>query len=158
MKKHFFLAAILTMVFSVFLVQPVEAQSLSIERQGDNAVKVTFDAPVDSLSLVTSDWFTVGPYISHSLVTYPVSYTKIQSSTLNKPFVTVIVEGSNDQENVLAVDTVGTVSDSLETLYSGTTDFNNKKFWYYRVKYKGEAGNRPDCIVKTDLLFIRPKQ
>lgn len=161
MLKSKFAFAYFFVLATLFLFQPfTPAQTLEIEKQ-DNAVMVSFDADVDSIITVTSDWFSIPEYLSHSLYTYPVSYTKIQSSVAGKPHITVTVERSNDQTNVIAADTIGTVGDSLETLYSGTANFNNGKSWYYRFKYVGTGtgnyANKSDATLKTHLVFIRPK-
>lgn len=161
MLKPKFSFAFILMLAGMFLLSIVTpAQTLEIEKI-DNAVIVTFDADVDSLTTVTSDWFAIPEFLSHSLYTYPPNYTKIQSSAAGKPHITVTIEGSNDQTNVVIVDTVGTVGDSLETIYSGSTNFNNKKFWYYRYKYTGTGtgvfANKSDATLRTDLVFIRPK-
>lgn len=161
LKQKFSFAYFLILV--AFFLAPIftPAQSLSIDKS-DNAVIVSFDAEVDSAATVTSDWFSIPEYLSHSLYTYPVSYTKIQSSTLNKPHITVTVERSNDQTNVIVADTIGTVGDSLETLYSGTANLNDGKSWYYRFKYTATGthpfDNAVDATLRTDLVFIRPKQ
>lgn len=161
MLKQKFSFAYFFILAALFLM-PIftPAQTLDIERN-DNAVKISFDADVDSLTTVTSDWFAIPEYLSHSLITYPPNYTKIQSSADGKPHITVTLEGSNDQTNVVIVDTVGTVGDSLETIYSGNTNLNNKKFWYYRYKYTGTGtgafANKSDATLRTDLVFIRPK-
>lgn len=150
----------LIIIFALLaLVTP--AQKINIDKN-DNAVLITMEANVDSLSTVTSKWFSIPEYLTHSLYTYPVNYTKMQNSVSGKPYITVTVEGSNDQVNVAVIDTIGGVQDSLETLYSGNTNFNNKKFWYYRIKFKGESKsgslkNRKDATLRTDLLFVRPK-
>lgn len=152
-----FLAALLMMVF----IEP-QAQNTTVKQErGDNSVLLSFSTNVDSLTTVTSKWFSIADLLSHSLYTYPISYTKIQSSVLDKPHITTTIEGSNDQVNVAVVDTIGTVGDSLETLYSGTIDLNNKKFWYYRIKHTGTGtgvfANKRDAIIRTDLIPIRPK-
>lgn len=160
LKKNF----VLSIFISLMLCFTLEAQTTTIEKDGDNAIKVTFDSDVDSLDTVTSDWFTLPGYIAYSSYDYPVHFTKIQTSTAGKPYVTATLEGSNDQVNIVVVDTIGTIVDSLETLYSSTINLNNKKLWYFRVKHKGESvptsdqKNRSDTVVKTDLLFITPKQ
>lgn len=161
MFKSKFSFAFILMLAGLFLFSITSpAQTLDIEKN-DNAVMVSFDADVDSLTTVTSDWFSIPDYLSHSLYTYPVSYTKIQSSVLGKPHITVTIERSNDQTNVIVADTIGNVGDSLETLYSGTANLNNGKSWYYRLKYVGTGtgafANKSDATLKTDLVFIRPK-
>lgn len=161
MLKSKFSFAYFFVLAMLFIFQPfAPAQTLEIDKN-DNAVMVSFDAEVDSIITVTSDWFAIPEYLSHSLITYPPNYTKIQSSTAGKPHITVTLEGSNDQTNVVIVDTVGTVGDSLETIYSGNTNLNNKKFWYYRYKYVGTGtgafANKSDATLKSQLVFIRPK-
>lgn len=147
---------------SLFLCQTFAvAQSVDIER-GENSALITFQSDVDSAETVTSDWFSVKDIIPYSLYTYPVNYTKIQSSTLRVPKITVTIEGSNDQTNVVIVDTIGTVGDSLETLYNGNVNFNDKKFMYYRYKYTATGthpfDNATDAVLRTDLLFTGPKK
>ena len=157
-KSKISFAFILILAGMFLLSIAVPAQTLEIDKI-DNAVKVSFDAEVDSLTTVTSDWFAIPEFLSHSLITYPPNYTKIQSSVAGKPHITVTIEGSNDQTNVYTVDTVGTVGDSLETLYSGSTNFNNKKFWYYRFKYVGTGtgafANKSDATLRTAVLAAR---
>lgn len=147
-------------LFSIVAPAQTKAGTLSIEKS-QNAVLVSYSADVDSNAVVYSEWFSVPDYLPYSLYTYPVNYTKIQSSTLGKPCITVTLERSNDQSNVIITDTIGTIRDSLETLYNGTANFNNGKSWYYRLKFTGETAtatkNRSDATCKTDLVFIRPK-
>lgn len=151
----FFLAVV------AFLVLGSSTPAQTYFDKGDNSIRVKYTADVDSLTTTYSDWFSIADYLSHSLITYPVNYSKIQSSAAGKPHITVTVEGSNDQTNVVIVDTVGTVGDSLETIYSGNTNFNNKKFWYYRLKYTGTGtgafANKSDATLRTDLVFIKPQ-
>ena len=150
----FFLAVV------AFLVLGSSTPAQTYFDKGDNSLRVKYTADVDSLTTTTSDWFSIADYLGLSLITYPVNYSKIQSSADGKPHITVTVEGSNDQTNVVIVDTVGTVGDSLETIYSGNTNFNNKKFWYYRLKYTGTGtgafANKSDATLRTDLVFIKP--
>lgn len=157
-KSKIFFALLITLAFftSDLFCQSIKTETI------DNTIKISFSSPVDSLNTVRSNWFAVPEYLSHSLSTYPVNYTKIQNSASAKPYITVMIEGSNDQVNVAVVDTIGGSLDSLETLYSGTANLNEKKFWYYRIVYKGESKsatlkNRKDATLRTDLLFIRPK-
>lgn len=151
----FFLAVI------AFLVLGATTPAQTYFDKGDNSIRVKYTADVDSLTTTYSDWFSIADYLGLSLITYPVNYSKIQSSAAGKPHITVTVEGSNDQTNVVIVDTVGTVGDSLETIYSGNTNFNNKKFWYYRLKYTGTGtgafANKSDATLRTDLVFIKPQ-
>lgn len=157
--KSFFL--ILSMLFLIIAGCAQAQTAVDVEKSG-KATLITFDSICDSTTAVTtSNWFSLGDVLSHSLITYPIYYTKIQSSADGKPHVTVTVEGSNDLSNVVIVDTVGTVGDSLETIYNGNTNFNNKKFWYYRLKYTGTGSgaykNRADTILRTDLVFYKPQ-
>jgi len=149
---------IVMMAFTMLIIQPVQAQSFEYN---EDAVKVSFTSAVDSAGTVYSDWFSIPDYLSYSFYDYPVNYTKIQSSVLRVPVITVTVEGSNDQTNIVITDTIGTVGDSLETYYNGNTNFNNKKFWYYRLKYVGVGthpfDNATDATLRTDLVFIRPR-
>ena len=159
-KSKFSLAYFLILAGICLITSLTQAQTKSGElsfETGKNAKMVTYEADVDSNEVVYSDWFSVAEYIPFSLYTYPVSYTKIQSSTLAKPHITVTVERSNDQTNVIVTDTIGTVGDSLETLYSGTANLNNGKSWYYRVKYTGTIANRSDATLRTDLVFLKPE-
>lgn len=147
---------------AAFLVLGASTPAQTYFDKGDNSLRVKYTADVDSLTTTYSDWFSIADYLGLSLYTYPVNYSKIQSSAAGKPHITVTVEGSNDQTNVVIVDTVGTVGDSLETIYSGNTNFNNKKFWYYRLKYTGTGtgafANKSDATLRTDLVFIKPQQ
>lgn len=159
LKSRFSFAFFLSVV--LFLIIGASTPAQTYYDKGDNSIRVKYTADVDSLTTVYSDWFSIADYLSHSLITYPVNYSKIQSSVAGKPHITVIVYGSNDQVNSVAVDTIGTVGDSLETIYSGNTNFNNKKFWYYRIAYKGEGvgafANKSDATLRTDLVFIKPQ-
>jgi hypothetical protein len=158
MKRLFLL---LSALFLVILMTGVTLAQEKVDiDKASNQTLVSLAADVDSTGLtastVTSEWFPVQNYIGNNFNTYPVSYTKLIKSAAGHPHVTTTIEGSNDQENVAIVDSVGGVSDSVETLQSGTLNLNNKKYWYYRIKHKGEAGNRADVTSKVDLLFTKP--
>ncbi len=135
----------------------------TVSMDGKNGAELFYcsSVAVDTNATVTSNWFTAPAYIGQNLFTYKVSYTKKQTSTLGKPFITTIIEGSNDQSNVVTVDTVGTLSDSLETLYTGTMSLDKDttyvKYLFYRFKFIGEEGNRSDAVVNyVSLLFTKP--
>lgn len=119
---------------------------------------VEFRATADSLENITSRLFSVTNYDGGAWSSYPIYYTKSTVSAAGKPFTTVTIEGSNDNENWVVIDTVGGASDSLETLASGSIDLGGKKFLYYRQRTKGESGNRRDTVVKTTYYFYNRKK
>jgi len=151
-------------IASVFLMCVLFLSTISAQTyidKGDYSMRVKYTTSVDSLATMTSNWFSVADYLPGSLITYPAYYTKIQSSVLRVPVITVTLEGSNDQTNYVVVDTIGTVGDSLETIYSGNINLNNQKFWFYRIKAVGVGAhpfdNARDAVLRTDLIFVRPK-
>ena len=112
---------------------------------------------------IYSQWFTASDFIGQNMFTYKASYTKLQSSAANTTlYVTTLIQGSNDQSNIVTVDTVGTLEDSLKTLYTGTTaldkDTTYVKYFYYRFALIGGASNPSDAVVDVlNLLFTKPK-
>jgi hypothetical protein len=159
MKKIFSLALLL---ISFLLVTLTPAQTLELEKGNGGSLFVTFSADVDSNATVASDPFTIDEFDGASFTTYPINYTKIQSSVSDKPHITATIEGSNDLANWVVIDTVGTPGDSLETLYKGTLTLNdtsyNNKFHYYRVKYVGLDTNRDDATCRTDYVFAKKEE
>lgn len=151
-------ALVYAFILALMLMYSSVAKAQTAIEYKDNSFLVSFDADVCTTATASSEWFSVSDYISHSLVTYPVWYTKLQSSASSNPHITATIIGSMDMVNEVIVDTIGAQEDSLETLYSGSTNFNNKKFWYYKIKYAGTAvKNTADATIKTYLLFIRPE-
>ncbi len=153
---------ILTLLTALLLFASVSFAQVKVYTDGDSRNNAesfyVSSVAVDTNATVYSKWFSAQSYLGNSFYTYPVTYDKIQTSTLGKPYITVTLQGSNDLSNIVTIDTIGTVSDSLETLYTGTTDLNNKKFLFYRLKFVGEEGNRSDAVInRLDLLFTRPK-
>lgn len=154
--KHCTLS-ILVLVILLLLPISVSRPQVSVDLdKGDQALLVSLNYPVDSVTTVTSKWFGVKSYLVNSFNDYPIQYARKLNSVKGLPKVTTTIEGSNDQTNVAIVDTLGGVSDSIETYTSGTLNLNNKKFWYYRIKQTGQSGNRADVTARVDLLFIKP--
>lgn len=134
--------------------------------KGDGALLITLpatnvDSVTTSTTVVQSKWFDLSPYLAQSWSTYPVYYTKLYTSADGKPYITTVLEFSNNQDSVWAADTLGGVKDSLETMYKGTLSITGNKGKYMRIKCVGESKsatlkNRADAIATVDLLFTKP--
>ena len=148
--------AIIVIALICGLFSPLNAQEKVKIDSENSASMVLLDTSCDSLDVVVSKSFSMPNFLSNNFSTYPVYYTKYQRSADDKPHITTTIEGSNDGTNWNVVDTLGAVADSAETYQYGSLDFNNKKYWYYRLKHTGAAGNRADALITTNLLFTKP--
>jgi len=154
--KHLFLS-LLIFILLTSLIQSQE--NVTIEKSTDY-LTVSWSTAVDSNSTVYTKPFSLRSFDAVDWYTYPIHFSKLQSSVKNKPFITVTIEGSDDNfVTYKTVDTVGTLSDSLETLYAGVINCNPTtfgKFYTYRLKAIGTTDNRSDAILKVFLHLTVP--
>lgn len=156
--KSFFALLLLITLFSL----PTSAQWVTntTATQLDNGVSLYFNLTVDSTGTYNSNPFTLNKYDNDSWYTYPISYSRIITSTLGTPYVTALVQYSPDAENNwTTVDTLF-LKDSIETFASGTFNLNDSKKPYYRLRFVGDANgaltdNRSDSDVKVWLYIYR---
>lgn len=153
MKIKSFLAVILTMIAFVFLTSFTYGQANVKKDVLGGAVKIEVGpVSVDSVTTTTfSRPFSLPSTITESTVA--IYFSKLMTSA-GTPKVTTIIQGSDDNVNWAAIDTVGGVSDSLKTVTTGTIDLNSARYWFYRFQFKGETGNRRDVTNKTILKTI----
>lgn len=146
----------LLFVFMIVATSQMFAQFTAFsQRELTDAGLVTYAASC-SAATTTSDWINLQKYDDESYLTNPVSFLIKYNSATSKPRLTTTVEFSNDKSNVLAaVDTVGLVSDSLETVRYFDINFNGKKALYARLKVTEESGNPNDATLTGTIYFHR---
>lgn len=155
MKTRSIILALCFAMLFLFTAESMAQVNTPTEKFDGSSLMLTMSSPVDSLSTVNGEWINISKFDGDNFYTYSPSYGKLLTSAKGTPKVTVTIEGSFDQTNVSVIDTVGGPSDSLETFAASKTDLNNRKFPYIRFKFKGEARNRRDTIVKTVLYFYK---
>lgn len=129
---------------------------------------------IDSLTSIYSEWFTLAgyettePYVLQTDTSGALAQTYYPdkifgsykfSSTIAKPKLTLIVQGTMDVTDTtqhFAVDTLSAVADSSEIWTYFTSDFNGKRFLNYRLYFKTAAGNPSDVYAKA--AFYKPKK
>lgn len=130
---------------------------------------------IDSTDTVYSEWFTLAGYDYESdyilqaddstgLASTPyrrfLHATYNLSSTLGKPRILAVIQGTNntdDASSLYTVDSLSANADSLETYQYAHLDFNGKRFQKYRLKITGTAGNRSDTYFKAEIYVPRKK-
>lgn len=130
---------------------------------------------IDSTATVYSEWFTLAGYdyetdylaytdtstgLAGTLYRRFVHATYNLSSTLGKPRILAIIQGTNntdDASSLYTVDSLTANADSLETYQYAHLDFNGKRFQKYRFKITGTAGNRSDTYFEAELYIPRKK-
>lgn len=162
MKTHHKIFSILLVVFALFTAISFAQDNTEVVYD-ENYTYVSTVVPSEKSGADTlySEWFSAEPNLGYSWYTNPPTYYIHHYSTASKPRVSVTLEGSNESGNTkteiaIAVDSVGLVVDSLETLRFGTTNFNNFKFRYYRFRYITGSANPSDAVFQNQLLFIKP--
>lgn len=131
--------------------------------QFDNGVSLYFNLTVDSTGTYNSNAFTLNKYDNDSWYTYPISYSRIITSTLGTPYITALVQYSPDAStNWTTIDTLF-LKDSIETFASGTFNLNDSKKPYYRLRFVGDSNgaltpNRSDSDCKVWLYIGRKDQ
>jgi len=109
--------------------------------------------PMDTLTSYDSQEFSLSSYDYYFTGTYQKSFV---SASL-KPRVTTTIQGSFDLTNWFAVDTLGIVSDSVETVQSGTiTNLPLKTYPYYQILNTYETGQPGDVIASVKCYFTKP--
>lgn len=131
--------------------------------QFDNGVSLYFNLVVDSTDTYNSEAFTLSKYDNDLWTTYPMSYSRIITSTLGTPYVTCLVQYSPVEATAstywTTIDTLF-LKDSIETFASGTFNLNDSKKPYYRLRFVGDANgaltnNRSDSNTKVWLYIGR---
>jgi len=138
---------------------PVSAEIFSLTRTSryPSGEILTFVVTSDSATTDTSVAFNLGKYDHISWVTYPFRYrVQMISSPADSYAVMWYVDGSMDGTTWTIADTI--TADTLETtgttLLNATTDFNNVKWPYYRLRIQDAriAGTAtPDMTVTIKL-------
>lgn len=130
---------------------------------------------IDSTDTVYSEWFTLAGYdyetdyigytdtstgLAGTLYRRFVHASYKLSSTLGKPRILAVIQGTNntdDASSLYTIDTLSANADSLETYQYTHLDFNGKRFLKYRLAITGTAGNRSDTYFKGELYLPRKK-
>jgi len=111
-------------------------------------------------STITSGAFSITKYDGQA--TIQAFYYIRKSSADGKPRVTTFLYGSEIEEptsaQLVIVDTLGAVKDSLETLVSGSVDFKTTKYPFYFLKLRGDTGNTTDVVYSLKLFFTKPEE
>lgn len=122
----------MVLCFAVGLMAGDISTSSTAADYGGKIVNFTV-TDLDSAENDTSSYFQFHQYDHVSWTTYPFRYQVSASSDPDNGTLkmTFYVQGSLDATNWTAVDTIADVS--TYGLTSGTIDFNNLKFKYYRM-------------------------
>jgi hypothetical protein len=115
---------------------------------------------IDSVYNYYSHCFSPASYTGSITSTNPASYTKLYTSAFGKPHITTVVQGTNDQINYFAVDTISAVGDSAQTASSGVCYFGQRygltKYVYYRLEFIGATGNSSVAYIKNiNIVFTK---
>lgn len=152
--KIFSFAVLALLVSLLAGVNEVQAQSGTYTKDAVFSAQypgatLRFTCALDSIDADTSRAFSIGKYDGQRWTTVPVHAQKLITSAVGKPYVTVYLDGSFDNSNWFACDTLVT-ADSVETAGLIEINFSNKKFPWYRVRSNGIAygagKNRTDTI------------
>jgi len=157
MRFKNFSKSVLIFFVTILLMGSLFAQTevrMSREYSGDDMM-LKMDiaaADFDTLTSYDSQLFSLSGY--HG--TWDAYYAKQYVSASLKPRITTTLQGTFDGTNFVAVDTLGIVSDSVETYQTGTITNNPGKLYpYYRILNTAETGNPSDVVLDVDIFFIK---
>jgi len=153
MKLHSVLITLLALLVALTFVPPplanaqftINARTNLVENSGQ---LTAFELTADTTGSDTSYAFTLSGYDLESFSTYPIIVGKLQTSASGKPRLTTYIYGTFNGSDLVLVDTVGIISDSLETMQWYSIDLNNKHYPYYKLRVVGESGNLSDVTTK----------
>ena len=121
---------------------------------GNRSFYATFpNTLIDSTATVYSEVFTLNGWDQGISATVPVYWTRLLASAKGKPRILIVLQGTNDETNYLAVDTLSVNADSTETYGTGSMSLNSYRFAKYRFKITGTAGNRTDTYAKFEIYI-----
>jgi hypothetical protein len=155
------LSLLIVVMMFLFVVPVVEAQTekyMSTAKVGNNitysqTVGTSAD-PMDTLISYDSQTISLASYDYYWNGTYQIKFV----SAILVPKITTTIEGTFDGTNWFAVDTLGAVADSTETVRTGViTNLPLKRYPYYRVLHTPLIKSPSDVVGSVQLYFTKPE-